>query len=225
MPKQVSKTKTSEREEIYDWNKLLLQESDDADLKVYEDDQFTDEELSCFIQDAFDLDEDTGKPSASEPYEEKPALELRSGIKELMFIGNKETRRKYKVKYNAFMTYIKDEADGHITENAVCNFFHDKLEDKTIGVGSVWSWYNGVNASTKVKNGINLNSFKLLRQLLQNITKYYLPKKAGLLTFSQIKSLLTEGLDYSNEKELQAVVAISLMYFGLLCGAEVRAWR
>ena len=109
------------------------------------------------------------------------------------------------------MTYVKAEADGKITENSFCNFFHDKLEDKTIGVGSVWIWYSAVNASTKVKDGINLKTFKLLRSLLQNITKYYLPKKAGLLTFSQIKLLLTEGLDYSNEKELQAVAVISLM--------------
>ena len=121
MPKQVSKTKTSEREEIYDWNKLLLQESDDADLKVYEDDQFTDEELSCFIQDAFDSDEDTGKPSSS--YEEKPALELRSGIKELMFIGNKETRRKYKVKYNAFMTYIRQKQTDILQKTPSATFF------------------------------------------------------------------------------------------------------
>ena len=133
--------------------------------------------MSCFIQDVFDSEKDTGKPSASEPYEEMPALELRLGIKELMFIGNKETRRKYRIKYEAFMTYVNEEADGEITKNAVCNFFHDKLEDKTFGVGSVWSWYSAVNKSTKVKHGIKFSTIKLLLALLHNITKYYLPKR------------------------------------------------
>ena len=113
------------------------------------------------------------------------------GIKDMSFMGNKETRRKYKLQFDVFMTYIKEEAGGKVTEHAVCNFFHDKLEDKSIGVGSVWNWYSAINASTKVKLGINMNTYKMLRQVLQNITKYYLPKKAGLLTYAQIRRLLT----------------------------------
>ena len=61
-----------------------------------------------------------------------------------------------------------------------------------VGIGSVWSMYYSINDNTKVKLNINMNKFKILRQLIKNITKYYLPKKARLLTFEQIKELLNQ---------------------------------
>ena len=124
---------------LYDWNKLLLPENDDDSLKLYDEDQFTEEEMQCFLQDAFASDDDRDTPSVHNPSEDMPALELRPGIKDMSFMGNKETRRKYKLQFDVFMTYIKEEAGGKVTEHAVCNFFHDKLEDKSIGVGSVWN--------------------------------------------------------------------------------------
>ena len=168
------------------------------------------------MEDEFDTDNEDGE------YEEIPKLGLRPGVKNLMFFGNKHTRKKYTTNYASFMTYIKEENAGTVNEHGVCNFFHDMLERESFGIGSVWSMYSAINANTKVHLNINLNSYKLLRQLLKNITKHYLPKKAGLLTFGQIKELLTEGLDHPNPKELQAIIFISLQYFGLLKGCEVR---
>ena len=34
----------------------------------------------------------------------------------MSFMGNKETRRKYKLQFDVFMTYIKEEAGGKVTD-------------------------------------------------------------------------------------------------------------
>ena len=71
MPKQVSKQATSQQEDIYDWEKLLRQENDDASFKVYDEEHFSDEEVCAFLEDAFDSDDDERE------YAGMPSLELR----------------------------------------------------------------------------------------------------------------------------------------------------
>ena len=41
----------------YDWDKLLPKENDDEYLRVYDDNEFSDEEVICFLEDAFDSDD------------------------------------------------------------------------------------------------------------------------------------------------------------------------
>ena len=137
-------------------------------------------------------------------------------------MGNKITRSKYRKKYERFQEYTNQYGGGQVNETTVCNFFHNMLENKELSVGSVWQMYSAINANTKVKCNVNLNVYKTLRSMLKNITKYYVLEKADILSFSQIKLLLTDLLDMRNDKQLQAIVSISLQYFGLLRNTECR---
>ena len=53
MPKKISSKTTGARGDLYDWKKLLAKEkkNDDASLRVYNADQFSDEEVCSFLED------------------------------------------------------------------------------------------------------------------------------------------------------------------------------
>lgn len=56
---------------------------------------------------------------------------------------------------------------------------------------------------------------------MKNMTKWYIPKKSEIISAEDFKRLITELLDKTNPFERLTIVAISLMYFGLLRQGEV----
>ena len=83
----------------------------------------------------------------------------------------------------------------------------------------MWSRYSAINSYFKVQYGTNVNSFATLRVFMISLTKHYIPHKAKILTYTQIKKAISE-LNEGNDDMMYKMIII-LMYFGLLRGTEV----
>ena len=86
-------------------------------------------------------------------------------------------------------------------------------------MATVWNRYSAINSYFKTEYATNINTYATLRVFMINLTKTYIPKKAKILTYQQIKkviALLNDGKD-----DILYRVIVLLMYFGLLRGTEV----
>ena len=63
--------------------------------------------------------------------------------------NSKRTNTKYDRLWKQYNDYCTEENLQANTENAACHFFHDALEDKTFGVGSIWCVYASINNQIK----------------------------------------------------------------------------
>lgn len=107
-------------------------------------------------------------------------------------------------------------------EVTACHFFHDKLDAKVFGVGSIWTVYACVNSGLQKKyDDVDMNSWKQLRKMLVNLTRYYVPKKSNIISKKDFKRIVQECFDSKDPMDLQAIVTISQMYCGLLRQNEV----
>ena len=101
------------------------------------------------------------------------------------------------------------------------NYFLHRLKAKKFTVATVWSRYSAINSYFKTSFSTNCNSFANLRIFMLNVTKFYKPNRAKILTYGQIEKVLRELKN--EEEDLNFKVIICLMFFGLLRGCEVLA--
>ena len=83
----------------------------------------------------------------------------------------------------------------------------------------MWSSYSAINTHFKMPHDVNINSYATLRVFMLNLTREYMPTKARILIYKQIKKAIAELGD--DKDDIIYKVIILLMYFGLLRGTEV----
>ena len=147
---------------------------------------------------------------------------LLPGVAEKIYGGNrKKTKQKYKKWYLRYVEYGRSEGQNIFVESTACNFFHNMIERKVFGVGSVWSIYAAINNTMRRLHRVKMNSWEDLRRLLIGITKWYIPKKSDILTKDQLYKVLTECFDPSDPEDLLSLIVCTLMFSGLLRQCEV----
>ena len=146
---------------------------------------------------------------------------LRKDIWDLIDQSMKESTKKKYTKYQQmYVDYWKKTNQDPLSEATYCHFFKDSIDNKLFGLGSVWSVYSCINHWAAKKFSENLNDFKRLRALLKALTKWYLPKKAGIIKAEDMDRLL-RTLNHDDPYELQTLVWAALSYYGLLRKDEV----
>ena len=140
-----------------------------------------------------------------------------------MMTGNPNTRKKYRKIWCEYESWCSGKGWAPNKENVLINYMHDQLQDGELGVGSIWNTYSMINSTMRQKFDINCNTWVNLRIVMKNMTKWYIPKKSEIISAEDFKRLITELLDETDPFERLTIVAISLMYFGLLRQGEVLA--
>ena len=135
--------------------------------------------------------------------------------------GKKKTKSLYKRHFMRYFNYCKSEKQDLLKESTACNYFHDMIQTKKIGVGSLWTVYAAVNSGMKQFYGVKMNKWEELKKLLLSLMKTYILKKSGILTREQLHKVLTECFDASIGVDLLCLIIISLMIAGLLRQTEV----
>ena len=130
------------------------------------------------------------------------------------------TRTKYSKYHDLYDKFATDGAMNPETEETVISFFKSSLESKKFGVGSLWSVYSCINHLFARRYGKNLNTFLALRMFMKALTKWYVPKKSGVVKTEQVMELFDKCSD-RNPWELQTKIWVALCYYGLLRGGEV----
>ena len=139
--------------------------------------------------------------------------------------SKKTTKAKYSLWWTRYVKYSRENDEREDKESTVCHYFHDSLNNRDFGVGSVWSIYACINSGMRTKYGMQMNKWCELRTMLVNITKYYIPKKSDIITKEQFKTLILLCFDPNNPSDLASIITISLMYCGLLRQSEVHEIR
>ena len=202
--------KTTETQDNQDEPELLSKEEQyEIFMEAMVDDDIQEELKLLALEDAATTHRDDG---------------LRKEVAELAHSGTKKkTRRVYRKHWNLYKKYTASCDGSPTTEINAMHFFVDMLAKKKFGIGSVWSIYACVNNGLQREYGVSANDMKELRKLLVNITKYYQPKRARIIKEEEIKQVFTEVFDPNDDFDLQAIISISLMFYGLLRQNEAHA--
>jgi len=126
-----------------------------------------------------------------------------------------KTLTKYRKNQKMYSNYCRDACFDPVRESLLCNFFHDSLVDKKISPGSVWSVYSCINHLFAKRYSINLNTYRQLRILLKAVTKWYVPKKADIISTENVMKLFS-NLDIDDPFQLQTLVWSLLCYYSLV---------
>ena len=159
--------------------------------------------------------------------EETEPQGFKKGVLDFIYTPrNKTTAKKYSAIVMHYLLYCDREKRLDVAhETNFCNYFHDCLESKEFGVGSVWTIYAGLNNWTKKRYRINLNTYSNLRTMMTNLTRRHIPKKSSTLTSSQFETLVdhleTDSHENENHDATIQLVAALLLWYGLLRGNEV----
>ena len=197
-----------------DVNRMFNEGNDEEFYRNSDNDEeynFTKEEIMDLMEECMDEDDPVRVPPISE------------GARGYLVSGNAKTRKKYNEVWSKYKAWCRN-ADSKIDEeNTLINYMHEVLDKGSVGVGSLWGHYSAINQLLRVEYDKNANAWPRLRKLMKNVTKWHVPKQSQIITHEKLKSLLTEKLSpYKNHFERLAVIAIALMYFGLLRQGEVR---
>ena len=85
--------------------------------------------------------------------------------------GKKKTKNKYKSHFKQYVDYCRDEDCDMLQESTACNFFHDAIQRKLFGVGSLWTVFASINSGMKKLYRINMNKWEELKKLLMALKK------------------------------------------------------
>ena len=71
---------------------------------------------------------------------------------------------------------------------------------------------------------VNCNDWKGMNNLMKNVTKWYVPKDSLIITFDQLKDLITNKLNPMKDPfDRITVVFISLMYYRYISQGQFHA--
>ena len=152
------------------------------------------------------------------------------GVRESIFEPrNRETASRYRSAADDYVHYCQEEGrmSSMLEESTFCNYFHDRVNvTKRFGLGSIWNKYSAINNWVQRHHGVNLNTYRELRQMMTNWTARYLPKKSGTITGSQLRAMFARWrtrllmMGGCHENRLY-IIAATLLWFGMLRGKEL----
>ena len=151
-----------------------------------------------------------------------------SGVLDAIYTpANRTTAKLYKGAAGDYLKYCDEEGRTDITsESCLCNYFYDALVvKKTFGLGSVWHKYSCINNYMKKNFQKNLNTYTQLRTFMTNTSSRHIPKKSGTITFEEFEIVTDNMMDnvrrYNSHEDRLMVIAVVLLWYGLLRGNEV----
>eukprot|EP00591_Stephanopyxis_turris_P009942 CAMPEP_0195506564 /NCGR_PEP_ID=MMETSP0794_2-20130614/127_1 /TAXON_ID=515487 /ORGANISM="Stephanopyxis turris, Strain CCMP 815" /LENGTH=474 /DNA_ID=CAMNT_0040632901 /DNA_START=383 /DNA_END=1807 /DNA_ORIENTATION=+ len=130
------------------------------------------------------------------------------------------TQRKYQYFQAKFVAYLKEKGVSHESESVLINFMMSMFNEYS--PGSLWCIYSIINSWYQEEMNMSIKGWVKVKNMLKSLTKAYLKKKSDTFSPEEIKLILTTCSESANHQDHLMGVGITLSYFGLLRGNEVK---
>ena len=138
------------------------------------------------------------------------------------YYANDDVRRMYTRYQNMWRTFVaKEKIENEYDDIRLVQFF--KQIKNRYSPNTIWVIFSCINADFIERFGINLNTLPRLKKFLKHVASKYVAKKSATFSPEEIEKILLYLQENVTPKNTLHGVAISLLYFGLLRGNEVRA--
>ncbi|XP_011299682.1 uncharacterized protein [Fopius arisanus] len=117
---------------------------------------------------------------------------------------------RYKLCYNKFIKWAKQNQSEEFTENAFLVYFHD--QSKKLKASTLWSEWSMLKSVLDLSHNINLKTFQKLGAFLKKQSKGYRPKKSQIFLWDHIKTFLQDAPD-------SVYLAMKVILIFGVCGA------